>query len=316
MNITPDLSAITDQTGRFTAFRAALDLRMRRHLVAPSEAPAHLMAASGAAILSQGKRMRPYLVALAAEGAGNSEAILDAGCALEMVHSASLILDDLPCMDDAQLRRNQPATHMEYGEATAMLAAVGLLSQAFGILAALPASDAQRVALVATMNRAVGWAGLVGGQEYDVNGFAPEDQTDGSALGRIARVNRMKTGILLVAAVEMGAILGGQSTERRLSLARFAEDMGQAFQIADDLGDQLGTADTMGKDVGKDAGKTTFVAELGTDMALRRCLELLRSAQAALDTAGIDAEPFEWLIDQIFDRDRLAAQADCHAEAS
>lgn len=310
MNMTQDLAPTGPHAARFEAFRTALEQRMQLHLARPTGAPARLMAASGDAIMAPGKRMRPYLVHLAGQGAAEG-AILDAGCALEMVHSASLILDDLPCMDDATLRRGKPATHVAWGQATAILGAVGMLNQAFAILAALEADDAQRVALVAVLSRAVGWAGLVAGQEYDVNGFAAGDASakgGDSALHRIDQVNRMKTGVLLVAAVEMGAVLARHDTPRRAHLCRFAEDLGQAFQIADDLGDGTKTREEFGKDVGKDRGKETFVATLGPERALRRCLDLLLRAQHALEAAEMDTAPFQWMIGQVFDRDLLAAR--------
>ncbi|WP_128254494.1 polyprenyl synthetase family protein [Falsirhodobacter deserti] len=307
MNMTHDLSSTASHDERFRAFRTALEQRMHLHLGTPPGAPARLMAASGDAIMASGKRMRPFLLHLAGQGACDM-ALLDAGCALEMVHTASLILDDLPCMDDASLRRGKPATHVAWGEATAILGAVGLLNQAYAIIGTLQADDAQRVALVNALSRAVGWTGLVAGQEYDVNGFAAGDGAAGGALRRIDRVNRMKTGVLLVAAMEMGAVLGSRDAECRRHLRRFAEDLGQAFQIADDLGDVIKTREEFGKDVGKDAGKETFVAALGPERALHRCLDLLLRAQHALDAAKVDPAPYQWMIGQVFDRDLLAAR--------
>lgn len=281
---------------------------MRMHLSAPT-APVRLMAASSDAVLAPGKRMRPFILHLVA--GDMRDAVLDAGCALEMVHSASLILDDLPCMDDAALRRGRPATHVAFGQATAILGAVGLLNGAFGLVGGLAASDAQRIALVEALSRAVGWDGLVAGQELDVNGFDDADLPDGkcdSAIRRIDQVNRLKTGVLLVAAVEMGAILAGYPDDRRAALRQFAQDLGQAFQIADDLGDRLKTTEEFGKDTGKDAGKSNFVAEMGERRAMRRCLDLLLRAGHSLDAAQIDSAPFHWMIAQVFDADILAAR--------
>lgn len=313
MNMTSHPVPTQTHAQSFHDFRAAVEERMRHHLDTPAEAPHRLMAAAADAVLSSGKRMRPFILHLVCEGQGVARnAVLDAGCALEMVHSASLILDDLPCMDDAAMRRSRPATHVAYGQATAILSSVGLLNHAYGVIGAMAGvSDAQRVALVRAMSEAVGWGGLVAGQEYDVNGFAAADIRSGkcsSAIRRIDQVNRMKTGVLLVASVDMGAILAGFDADRRASLRRFAEDLGQAFQIADDLGDCLKTADEAGKDVGKDAGKATFVGELGPDRALRRCLDLLLRAGHALEQSGIDPAPFQWMIGQVFDSDLLAAR--------
>ncbi len=308
MNMTPELCPPQDHAVRFKTFRRALEDRMRLHLHVP-DAPARLMAASQDAMTS-GKRMRPFLLHLVAGDA--RDAVLDAGCAVEMVHSASLILDDLPCMDDAALRRGRPATHVAFGQATAILGSVGLLNQAFALVGGLPATDAQRIELVGALSRAVGWGGLVAGQELDVNGFDPADRPANrcdSAIRRIDQVNRMKTGVLLVASVEMGAILAGLSTARRAALRRFAEDLGQAFQIADDLLDVTKTPEEAGKDTGKDEGKTNFVAELGAARAQKRCLDLLLRAGHALDASGIDPAPFQWMIAQVFDPAVLAARA-------
>lgn len=301
MNMTPDLHSAPRHAEAFAGFRAALDQRLAEVLGAASDAPSRLRQASSQAVLSPGKRMRPFILHLVA--GRTDSAVLDAGVALEMVHSASLILDDLPCMDDAHLRRGTAATHVTWGEATAILGAVGLLNQSFGILGRVQATDAQRVALVQVLSDAVGWNGLVAGQDYDVNG--PEGA---GSVDHIDRVNRMKTGVLLIAAAEMGAILAGHADDCRAHLRQFAGDLGQAFQIADDLGDALKSRAEFGKDVGKDAGKDTLVARFGPDMALRRCLDLLLQAQHSLEAAGLDFAPFHWMIGQVFDRDLLIAR--------
>jgi geranylgeranyl pyrophosphate synthase len=140
---------------------------------------------------------------------------------------------------------------------------------------------------------------LVAGQELDLNGFSDADQA-GGALDRVTRINALKTGALLCAAVEVGAILGGRTDDERSLLRRFGEDLGQAFQIADDLVDMLSDSAAMGKDCQQDIGKETYLAVFGTEEALRRCRALLASADDALVGAGLSPDPFRCMIDAIF----------------
>ena len=280
-------------------FVRQLDQRITHHLSQLSPAPARLVEAARDA-MSSGKRLRPYLLHLVAGDAADRDAVLDMAVALEMVHTASLIIDDLPSMDNAMLRRGRPTTHARFGEATAILTAIGLLNHAISIANGLPSMDAvQRGALVAILSGVMGWQGLVAGQELDLNGFSDADQT-GDALDRITRINALKTGALLCAAVEAGAILGGRADGERSLLRRFGEDLGQAFQIADDLIDMLSDSTAIGKDIGKDVGKETYLAVFGAEEALLRCRALLASADAALVGAGLSPEPFRCMIDAIF----------------
>lgn len=205
-------------------------------------------------------------------------------------------------MDNALLRRGRPTTHATFGEATAILTAIGLLNHALSIGNGLPGADAaQRNALVAILSGVMGWQGLVAGQELDLNGFSDSDhEGTGDPLDRITRINALKTGALLCAAVEAGAILAGRADEERSLLRRFGEDLGQAFQIADDLSDMLADSAAIGKDIGQDIGKETFVAVYGAAEAFRRCQALLASADAALVRAGLAPEPFRSMIGAIF----------------
>ena len=280
-------------------FVRQLDLRITHHLSQLSPAPARLVEAARDA-MSSGKRLRPYLLHLVAGDAADGEAVLDMAVALEMVHTASLIVDDLPSMDNAMLRRGRPTTHARFGEATAILTAIGLLNHAISIANGLEGmDDGQRGALVAILSGVMGWQGLVAGQELDLNGFSEADE-EGDALGRITRINALKTGALLCAAVEAGAILGGQADDKRSLLRRFGEDLGQAFQIADDLIDMLSDSSATGKDCGQDIGKETYLAVYGADEALRRCRALLASADEALVSAGLTPDPFRSMIEAIF----------------
>ncbi|MCZ0961225.1 polyprenyl synthetase family protein [Paracoccus benzoatiresistens] len=281
-------------------FARQLDLRIAHHLSQLSPAPARLVEAARDA-MSSGKRLRPYLLHLVAGDAADGEAVLDMAVALEMVHTASLIVDDLPSMDNATLRRGRPTTHARFGEATAILTAIGLLNHAISIANGLEGmDDGQRGALVSILSGVMGWQGLVAGQELDLNGFSDEDDASGDALGRVTRINALKTGALLCAAVEAGAILAGCTDDKRSLLRRFGEDLGQAFQIADDLIDLLSDSATAGKDCGQDIGKETYLAVYGADEALRRCRALLASADEALVSAGLTPDPFRSMIDAIF----------------
>jgi geranylgeranyl diphosphate synthase type II len=278
------------------ALRQALDARMGAHL-AVSAAPPHLMEALRDATLAPGKRMRPVVLNLVCHGtAAPRTARLDAGCAVEMVHTASLILDDLPCMDNASLRRNRPATHVAFGQATAILGAIALLNQAFALLAALDGvPEATRTRLSRILAQAVGWEGLVAGQELDVNG---QDGLD--TVEQVETLNWLKTGVLFVAAVEMGAVLAGCSERQIDHLKRFATNLGQAFQVADDLLDKTASSTAIGKDVDQDADKTTIVSLLGIEGARSNCQALLQRADAALVASGVSPEPVRSLIAEFF----------------
>jgi geranylgeranyl diphosphate synthase type II len=214
--------------------------------------------------LAPGKRMRPLLLVLAARGLGHQgEQALDLGCAIEMVHAASLVLDDMPCMDDACLRRGLPTTHLKFGQDVAILAAVALLSRAFGVVAAIAElPGGLRAQLVATLANAVGMQGLVRGQFQDLrDGASPRSADD------IALTNDLKTGVLFGAVLEMAALLGGADESTRSLLQGFALELGQAFQLYDDLLDNCAES---AKDIGKDAGKSTFMTLLGEDKVRER----------------------------------------------
>ena len=293
------LNAAPQHINAHAGFLRELDGRISHHLSHLSPAPVRLVEAARDA-MSSGKRLRPYLLHLVAGDAADGDAVLDMAVALEMVHTASLIVDDLPSMDNATLRRGRPTTHARFGEATAILTAIGLLNHAISIANSLPGMDAaQRNALVAILSGVMGWQGLVAGQELDLNGFSEADGAD-DALDRITRINALKTGALLCAAVEAGAVLGGQTDHKRSLLRRFGEDLGQAFQIADDLIDLLSDSSAIGKDCGQDAGKETYLAVYGADEALRCCRALLASADEALVSAGLNPDPFRNMIDAIF----------------
>ncbi len=236
--------------------------------------------------LAPGKRLRPLLLVLTAQGLGGCpQAALELGCAVEMVHAASLVLDDLPCMDDATLRRGRATLHLAFGEDVAVLAAIALLTRAFGVVAGLEGVPAQvRTDLVCTLSAAIGSEGLVKGQLQDLReGGRPRTAE------QIAETNQLKTGALFSALLSMAARLANAGPGVHGPLGSLAEELGQAFQLYDDLRD----ADpSCGKDVDQDQGKSTLLALYGEAQVLERLqFHLLRVeqhlAQASLAESGV-----------------------------
>jgi len=278
-----------DDTGIFLhsieAVRLQVDRRLAELIPSPGAEPGRLGEAAHYALLAPGKRFRPLLTLLSAEAFGAPVGkALDVACAMEMVHAASLVLDDLPSMDDARLRRGRPTTHRVYGEADAILASVGLLTRAFGVIAAsegLPAEH--RSVLVASLADAVGFSGLVAGQALDL-----AERNTPRTVAELDALNHRKTGVLMMAAAEAGALIGGADPAARRELGEFARRIGLAFQIRDDLIDVEGGGDHIGKDVGKDAGMTTVVSALGPRAALKAIETHLDAADASLTRAGCD----------------------------
>jgi farnesyl diphosphate synthase len=259
------------------------DAVLGRLLPVPPGPEARVHEAMRYAALSPGKRLRPFLVMAGARlfGVARNSA-LQAAAAVEMVHAYSLVHDDLPAMDDSDLRRGRPTCHKRFDEATAILAGDGLLTAAFGVLAHpdTHADPLVRCELVAALATAAGAAGMVGGQMIDL--IAETTPLD---IAGITRLQRMKTGALIAFSCEAGALLGRAPNEPRLALRGYAHDLGLAFQIADDLLDVEGSAAETGKPVGADAaaGKATFVSTLGVKRARGQAALLVRQAVAHLD---------------------------------
>lgn len=252
--------------------------------------PAPLLGAMRHGVLNGGKRLRPFLVMeSAALFAGPAEVALRVGAALECVHCYSLVHDDLPAMDDDDLRRGQPTVHVVFGEANAILAGDSLLTLAFDILAdsETGTTDSTKVQLVAALARASGLGGMAGGQALDLMAETEQPDEDG-----IVRLQAMKTGALIRFACEAGAILSQAGAEDRASLRRFGEIIGRAFQLADDLLDLTADAATLGKATGKDAqrGKATLVARRGRDWAEAELARLVEEASAVLAPYGARAD--------------------------
>lgn len=235
------------------------------------------------ATLAGGKRLRPFLVVASGELFDVPENVtLRVGLAVELIHSYSLIHDDLPCMDDDALRRGKPSCHIEFGEALAVLAGDALMPLAFELLAepATHPDAAVRAALVANLALAAGARGMVGGQVLDL---AAESMTLDA--GEVARLERLKTGALISFCCDAGALLGRAGDGERRALSGYAHDLGLAYQMADDLLDVEGDAAAVGKAVHKDAerGKATFVTVLGADKAREHARRLADQAAAHLD---------------------------------
>jgi farnesyl diphosphate synthase len=271
-------------------------------LKAPPGLEARVYDAMRYSALAPGKRLRPLLVLASSRlfGVARSSA-LQVAAAIEMVHAYSLIHDDLPAMDNSDLRRGRPTCHKAFDEATAVLAGDGLLTMAFEALAHPDAhgSPAVRCELVAALAAAAGAAGMVGGQMIDL---IAETQT--LDIGAITRLQRMKTGALIAFSCEAGAILARAPHELRLALRGYAHDLGLAFQIADDLLDVEGSAEETGKPVGADAaaGKATFVSILGIERARAQAELLINQAVAHLDLFEQRAELLRQVARFVIDR--------------
>lgn len=273
------------------AVETALDRQLTaERLSGPGPAADRLVAAMRHGSLAGGKRLRPLLVRQAATIFNvPSHAALMAGIAVEMVHCYSLIHDDLPAMDDDDLRRGRPTVHKAFDEATAILAGDGLLTQAFALLASAEChpDPATRIALVAELAAGSGAGGMVGGQMRDIEGEA-----GGFSGDEVATMQAMKTGALIRASVRMGAILGGADPRALSALTAYAEAAGRAFQLADDILDVTATPEAMGKATGKDAaqGKQTLVAKVGLEEAREHLKAIVNDAVSALRTFGPRAD--------------------------
>lgn len=263
-----------------------LDLRLRTGEVAR---PERLLAAMRHGVLNGGKRLRPFLVVESAAMLGkHGDAVLRVASALECIHCYSLVHDDLPAMDNDDVRRGQPTVHKAFDEAAAILAGDSLLTYAFDIVASdetdLPASI--RIQLVSALAHASGVGGMAGGQALDL--MAEENKPDEAG---IITLQAMKTGALIRFACEAGAIIAGASREDRERMAEFGSAIGLAFQLADDLLDVTADAAIMGKATGKDAaaGKATLVSLHGIDWTRKQLTGLVEQAESLLEPFGEDA---------------------------
>jgi farnesyl diphosphate synthase len=286
-----DFTTLLDKTAEETE---ALLSRLLSDQVLPDETmrPKRLIEAMRYSSLGGGKRLRPFLVVESAAVFGVArDAALLAGAALECIHCYSLIHDDLPAMDNSDLRRGRPTLHKAYDDATAVLAGDALLTIAFDIVTRdeIHREPGVRLALTRALARAAGVGGMAGGQMLDLAGegrFGDREPVD------VARLQQMKTGALLRFGCIAGAILGQSSQQQYQALDDYGRALGEAFQIADDLLDVEGDAAALGKQTGQDAalGKTTFVTQLGIEGARQRVGDLLARADKALSIFGAKAD--------------------------
>lgn len=290
MNTSAPHEAGPAELGAAMEQNAAAVGRMLDSLLAPAEGPERrLTEAMRYAALGGGKRIRPFLVTQSAGLFGAApERALRAAAAVEMVHCYSLVHDDLPAMDDDDMRRGQPACHVKFDEATAVLAGDGLLTMAFEVLAGAETHEdpGVRAELVSVLAKASGAAGMAGGQMLDL-----EAEKTGLDMPGVTRLQRMKTGALITASCQAGAVLGKAPPRARKALEAYAHDLGLAFQIADDLLDAEGSAEAMGKAAQKDekAGKATFVSLLGAEKARNQAAMLAVQARRHLGIFGAQA---------------------------
>jgi geranylgeranyl diphosphate synthase type II len=267
--------------------RGRIEARLAELVPGGAEPPQFLHQAIRYSLLGGGKRIRSLLTLITTEQlGGRAEQAMDPACAIEMLHTASLIVDDLPAMDDAAVRRGRPANHRVFGEDVAMLASIELLNRAFGVVSRAPGlSPAARIELTATLSRAVGSDGLIGGQFVDLRSTWRSLEAK-----ELLDMYGRKTGALFAAAAEAGARVAGAGDVAVNAVREFALRVGLSFQILDDLWDRFGTREATGKDVGQDADKATYVSRVGPDQARDEALQLLDTAIAALDPLGPAAD--------------------------
>jgi geranylgeranyl pyrophosphate synthase len=272
---------------RLAPLREAVDRALDASLRGDAATPPLILEAVRYAVLGPGKRLRPILLLASGEAAGGRrEDLLPAACAIEMIHAFSLVHDDLPALDDDDLRRGRPTLHVKFDEATAILAGDALLNLAFEILASGPVADGRaepRLKAIAAIARAVGLGGMIGGQVLDL-------EFEGEAATRedLERIHRMKTGCLITASCVAGGILGGAGRPALDALERYGRALGLAFQITDDILDVEGSAAEIGKSPGKDAAtsKATFPSLHGLEASRRMAADQIAEAVAAVAIFG------------------------------
>ena len=294
--------------GHLAELAARVDARLPELLPDPSGRPASVLEAMRYALTGRGKRLRPALTLSVAEMFGRPGApVLDLACAVEMVHACSLVFDDLPAMDGAELRRGRPTVHRQFGEDVAQLAGLALLSRAYAVVA----EAGQRLALVRYtvedmthhLAAAIGTSGLIGGQALDLECARGGKAADGPIdLATLEYIHSHKTGALFIAAGELGA-MAVDARRRDLELiTRYAKNLGLAFQISDDLLDVLGSTEVTGKDSHQDDDKVTFVKLLGVEGAQTLAAELLAFAVASLEPLGRKATVLRELAEFVRER--------------
>ncbi len=282
--------------------RDRVDTALRMQIELGDGCPQRLREAIAYSLLAPGKRLRPMLVLMAAEACGGSiETALPAAVAVEMVHTYSLVHDDLPAMDDDDLRRGQPTCHRKYGEATAILVGDALLTMAFEVLARQVEPPETAAACCAALAQAAGPCGMVGGQADDMDGPGAD-----GGLDELISIHSRKTGALIQVSLKLGALTAGADATQLAAVDQYGQRLGLAFQITDDLLDVRSDEATTGKRVGKDAdrGKLTFPGLLGTERSSRRAEQLVAEGCEALVPLGARADGLEALARYVLERNR------------
>jgi geranylgeranyl pyrophosphate synthase len=284
-------------------YRERVEAALDRFLSDTDAAPKRLTDAMRYACLNGGKRVRAMLVYATGEAVNADPVLLDtAACAVEMVHAYSLVHDDLPAMDDDDLRRGKPSCHIAYDEATAILAGDALLTLAFEILATgatAPADHLRRLNMVQCLARAAGTAGMTGGQVLDLEAVGQELSRD-----QLAAIHQRKTGALIQACVQLGALSGDVSASEYTALDQYSQHLGIAFQIVDDILDEVSNTATLGKTTGADRArnKPTYPSIIGLEASKRLAEDLYRQATGCLDTLAKNAYTLRQLAEMVVHR--------------
>ncbi len=291
---------------RVKSAAAKTDEFLRQWLAEVHDAPPVLMESIAYSLFGPGKRIRPALALLSCRAVGGDENLaLPAAGALELIHCFSLVHDDLPAMDNDDLRRGRPTNHKVYGDAVAILAGDTMNTMAFELLAERVADAKLAMRLVRELGRATGAAGMIGGQVLDT--CYPQEKSHGGRgnLDHLQRIHRMKTGALINAACRMGALSGGVSDADMQIIDALGRAIGLAFQIVDDLLDATSTAETLGKKTGKDAaiGKLTYPSLLGVEESRHHLARQVEIAQTMAARLGPTAEPLVQLVHELARRD-------------
>ena len=284
---------------------ARVDAALDTYLPAESDLPHNLHKAMRYSVFAGGKRVRPILMLAACQAVGGDTTLaIPAACAMEMIHTYSLIHDDLPAMDDDDFRRGNPTNHKVFGEAIAILAGDGLLTEAFKLMsdprfaARVPAEA--RLAVIQEIAACAGSCGMVGGQVVDMESEGKPDMD----LATVQYIHTHKTGALIKAAVVAGALLGGADERKLAAITRYGAAAGLAFQIADDILDIEGTTEEIGKDAGSDQarGKATYPAVMGLASAKEEARAMMDEAFKALEIFGAEADPLREIASYIVTR--------------
>ena len=293
----------TEIRGRLDDWRGQIEERLKHCLPSEKTPPQKLHEAMFYAVFPGGKRLRPVLTLAAATAVGGQiEPALPGACAVELIHTYSLVHDDLPAMDDDDLRRGRPTLHKAFGEALAILAGDALLTCAFDILVSSSEGDpGRRLQAASALARAAGSSGMVGGQVDDLD--TTRQQQDRT---HVESIHRRKTAALMGACTRIGALLGGGSDDQVALLQRFGQQLGLAFQIVDDLLDLEGAESIVGKSLRKDerAGKLTYPGVFGTESSRRKTLDLAKGAKREIGCLGEDGDILRSIADDVVERSR------------